>query len=56
MPLPAFTSGLVEVFPPGIPVGQIVDWRQVEYGLYTQARVKLGANLSGLQEVWVLMP
>jgi rod shape-determining protein MreC len=50
------TSGLGEVFPPGIPIGQVVDWRQVEYGLYTQARVKLGANLSALQEVWVLMP
>jgi rod shape-determining protein MreC len=50
------TSGLGGVFPKGIPIGKVVDWRQVEYGLYTEARVKLAANLSGLEEVWVLLP
>lgn len=49
------TSGLGGVFPKGIPIGQIVDSREVEHGLYTQARVKLSANLGALEEVWVLM-
>ena len=50
------TSGEGGIFPPGIPVGQIVDSRQVEFGLYSEARVKLSANLGDLDEVWVLMP
>lgn len=48
------TSGEGGVFPAGIPVGQIVDVRQVEFGLYTEARVKLDANLGALEQVWVL--
>lgn len=48
------TSGLGGVFPKGIPIGQIVDSRSVEYGLYTDARVKLNANLGSLEQVWVL--
>lgn len=51
---PVSTSGLGEVFPRGIPLGTIVDSRVVEFGLYTQARVKLAANLGGLEDVWVL--
>jgi rod shape-determining protein MreC len=50
------TSGLGGLFPKGIPIGRIVDSRQIEYGLSTTARVKLGANLSALEEVWVLFP
>lgn len=50
------TSGLGGVFPKGIPIGQIVDSRSVEYGLYTEARVKLSANLGSLEQVWVLFP
>jgi rod shape-determining protein MreC len=50
------TSGLGNVFPKGIPVGKIVDARPVEYGLYVEARVKLAANLSALEEVWVMFP
>jgi rod shape-determining protein MreC len=50
------TSGLGGIFPKGIPVGKIVDVRSVEYGLYNQARVKLAANLSALEYVWVLFP
>ena len=50
------TSGLGGIFPKGIPIGRLVDSRQVEYGLYTDARVKLAANLSRLEEVWVMMP
>jgi rod shape-determining protein MreC len=48
------TSGEGEIFPPGIPIGQIVDSRAVEFGLYTEARVKLSANLGALEQVWVL--
>jgi len=48
------TSGLGGVFPKGIPIGQVVDSRQVEFGLYTEARVKLGANLGTLEQVWVM--
>jgi rod shape-determining protein MreC len=48
------TSGLGGVFPPGIPIGQIVDTSSVEYGLYTEARVKLNADLGSLEQVWVL--
>ncbi|HTY88899.1 MAG TPA: rod shape-determining protein MreC [Candidatus Acidoferrum sp.] len=51
-----FTSGLGGVFPRGIPIGQVVDARPVEFGLYTQARVKLGVNLGALEQVWVLFP
>jgi rod shape-determining protein MreC len=51
-----FTSGLGGVFPKGIPIGQIVDARPVEFGLYTEARVKLLVNLGSLEQVWVLFP
>ena len=50
------TSGLGGIFPKGIPIGQVVDSRSVEYGLYTDARVKLNANLGSLEQVWVLFP
>jgi rod shape-determining protein MreC len=47
------TSGGGGIFPKDIPIGKIVDTRSVEYGLSTVARVKLGANLNALEEVWV---
>jgi rod shape-determining protein MreC len=50
------TSGLGGIFPKAIPIGQIVDSRSVEFGLYTEARVKLAANLGSLEQVWVLFP
>jgi rod shape-determining protein MreC len=50
------TSGLGGIFPKGIPIGQIVDASPVEFGLYTEARVKLSANLGALEQVWVLFP
>jgi len=50
------TSGYGGIFPPDIPIGQIVDSQSVEYGLYTVARVKLGANLNALEQVWVMLP
>jgi len=48
------TSGEGGIFPRGIFIGQIVDSRPVEFGLYTEARVKLSANLGGLEQIWVL--
>jgi rod shape-determining protein MreC len=50
------TWGAGGVFPEGIPIGKIVDARPKEYGLSTEARVKLAANLSALEEVWVMLP
>jgi len=50
------TSGMGDVFPKGIPIGQIVYAHTVEYGLYTEAQVKLSANLGSLEQVWVLFP
>ena len=50
------TSGLGGIFPKGIPIGQIVYSSSVEYGLYTDAQVKLNANLGSLEQVWVLFP
>lgn len=51
-----FTSGLGGVFPPGLPVGAVVDTRSVAYGLYSEARVRLYADPSRLREVIVLLP
>ncbi|MGH7950445.1 MAG: rod shape-determining protein MreC [Limisphaerales bacterium] len=50
------TSGIGGIFPKGIPIGRIVDAQPVEFGLYTEARVKLSANLGALEQVWVLFP
>ncbi|MBI3192453.1 MAG: rod shape-determining protein MreC, partial [Pedosphaera parvula] len=50
------TSGLGGIFPKGIPLGAVVDSRSAEYGLYTEARVKLFASLTQLEEVWVMFP
>ena len=50
------TSGVGGVFPKGILVGQVVDWKSIGYGLYTEARVKLAVNMNTLEEVWVRMP
>ena len=47
------TSGEGGIFPKDIPIGKVVDTRSAEYGLSTAARVKLGANLNGLEQVWV---
>jgi len=50
------TSGLGGIFPPGIAVGQIVDFRTVGYGLYNEARVKLHVKMNSLDEVFVKLP
>ncbi|MGA3265655.1 MAG: rod shape-determining protein MreC [Verrucomicrobiota bacterium] len=51
------TSGLGGIYPKGIPIGQVAeDARPVEFGLYSEARVKLAVNLGALDQVWVLFP
>lgn len=50
------TSGMGPVFPPGIPVGRILDFQTVSHGLYTEARIKLAVSTSALEEVWVILP
>lgn len=50
------TSGMGGLYPKGISVGQIVDVRQVEFGLYQEARVKLAVNFNNLEEVMVILP
>jgi rod shape-determining protein MreC len=50
------TSGEGGFFPAGISIGQIADSSQAEFGLVTEARVKLSANLGALDQVWVLFP
>jgi len=47
------TSGNGGIFPKDIPIGTVMDFRSVEYGLSTVARIKLAANLNSLEEVWV---
>jgi rod shape-determining protein MreC len=50
------TWGEGGVFPAGILIGKIVDVRPKEYGLSTEARVKLAANMGALEEVGVILP
>jgi rod shape-determining protein MreC len=50
------TWGEGGVFPAGIPIGKVVDVRVKDYGLATEARVKLWADIGALQEVWVMTP
>ena len=50
------TSGVGGIFPPGIPIGKVVDVQPVDYGSRAEARVKLAANLNALEEVWVKFP
>ena len=47
------TSGEGGIFPPGILVGYLVDFRSIGYGLYQEARVKLAVRMNALEEVFV---
>jgi len=49
-----WTSGLGGIFPKDILIGKVLDSRSEDYGMSTVARVKLAANLSALDEVWVM--
>jgi rod shape-determining protein MreC len=51
-----FTSGQGGVFPAGILVGQIADFRMIGFGLYQEARVSLAVRMSALEEVFVILP
>jgi len=50
-----WTSGLGGIFPKDIFIGKVLDSRSEDYGMSITARVKLAANLSALEEVWVLL-
>ena len=50
------TSGFGSVFPKGIVVGHIADFRSVGFGLYKEAVVRLTVNMNRLEEVFVMMP
>jgi rod shape-determining protein MreC len=50
-----YTAGDGGVFPPGLPIGKVVDARSKDYGLSTEARVKLAAPMGSLEEVWVVI-
>ena len=50
------TSDLSAIYPKGILIGQVVDTRPVEFGLYTVARVKLAVKMNLLDDVFVMMP
>lgn len=47
------TSGDGGIFPPGILVGHLVDFRSIGYGLYQEARVKVAVRMNALEEVFV---
>jgi len=50
------TSELSAIYPKGIQIGLVAEVRPVESGLIQEADIKLSANLSSLEEVWVLFP
>jgi rod shape-determining protein MreC len=49
------SSGNGGIFPKEITIGKIVDAHPAEFGLSTEARVKLAADLNSLAEVFVLI-
>lgn len=49
------TSGLDPALPPGLYVGELLDVKRDEDGLYQRARVQPGANLAAVERVLVLI-
>ncbi len=50
------TSGQGGVFPPGLPIGEVVDSRWADAEVFREARVRLAVNLGALDHVWVKLP
>jgi len=50
------TSGQGGIYPPGILVGEVIDSRMVEAGIYLEARVRLAVALAAIDHVWVKLP
>jgi rod shape-determining protein MreC len=51
------TSGIPGgIFPKGIPIGTVLEVTLGSSGIVSDARVKLGADFSHLEEVWVIIP
>lgn len=50
------TSGLGGIFPKGLVVGAVVDFRSIGYGMNNEARVKVAARLNAIEEVFVIQP
>ena len=48
------TAGLGGIFPPGIPVGKVVEVKGSMDGFFKEARLWLAANLNSVQEVLIL--
>ncbi len=48
------TSGSGGVFPKGIPIGRLVDSQSYEFGLYSEARVRLDVDFERLDYAWVI--
>lgn len=47
------TSDIGQVFPPGIPIGKVMDTEIVGYGLHAEARVELAVDPGKLNLVWI---
>lgn len=50
------TSGQGGTYPAGIAVGEVIDSRMVEAGIYVEARVRLAVPLAAIDHVWVKLP
>jgi len=47
------TSGFSNIYPPGIPIGKIVDFRNDAYGLFKVLKVKLNVNFYTIENAFV---
>tara|TARA_Y100001934_G_scaffold138708_1_gene167410 strand:- start:905 stop:1753 length:849 start_codon:yes stop_codon:yes gene_type:complete len=50
------TSGLGGIFPDGLPIGEVIDVRSIDFGLYDEARVRLAVDFNKLSHLFVLVP